>query len=140
MTAMVATSGTNGPPGPGVPSGPDAPSSPDAPLGSRAASSVAWLTGQTWAVKVGGFVTVVILARLLTPTDFGLVAVAMTVVPVVYLLADLGFGTYLMQAGELSTRAVSTAFWYALASGAALAGALAASAPLLERLFGVPGV
>ena len=110
------------------------------PLGSRAASSVAWLTGQTWLVKAGGFVTVIILARLLTPTDFGMVAVAMTVVPVVSLIADLGFGTYLMQTPALTPLAASTAFWYSAASGFVLAGVLVATAPLLEALFGVPGV
>ncbi|WP_169583072.1 MULTISPECIES: lipopolysaccharide biosynthesis protein [Microbacterium] len=110
------------------------------PLGSRAASSVAWLTGQTWLVKAGGFVTVVILARLLTPTDFGLVAVAMTVVPVVTLIADLGFGTYLMQTPTLTPVAASTAFWYSAGSGVVLAGLLVATAPLMEALFGVPGV
>lgn len=112
----------------------------ETPLGSRAASSVAWLTGQTWVVKVGGFVTIVILARVLTPTDFGLVAVAMTVVPVVYLLSDLGFGTYLMQASAAGATVVSTAFWYSALSGLLLAGGLVATAPLLELIFGVPGV
>jgi len=111
-----------------------------APLGSRAASGVAWLTIQTWIAKIGGFVTVVVLARLLTPDDFGLVAVAMTVVPLVYLLADLGFGTYLMQSREATTEVASTAFWYAATSGVVLAVLLIACAPLLEMLFGVPGV
>ena len=48
----------------------------DGPLAERATTGAIWLTAQTWFAKVGGFVTVVILARLLTPTDFGLVAVA----------------------------------------------------------------
>lgn len=111
-----------------------------ADLGSHAAGSVAWLTAQTWIVKAGGFVTVVILARLLTPKDFGLVAVAMTIVPLVYLLAELGFGTYLVQAKEAGRTAIGTAFWYAVTAGVLLTGGLIACAPLLERLFGVPGV
>lgn len=115
------------------------PNPPEA-LGSRAASSVAWLTLQTWVAKVGGFVTVVILARLLTPTDFGLVAIATTVVPVVYLIADLGFGTYLMQSDRMDRVVASTAFWYSALSGLALAGLLIVLSPLLEALFGVAGV
>jgi len=115
------------------------PASPE-PLGSRAASGVAWMTAQTWIVKVGGFLTVVILARLLTPTDFGLVAIALTVVPVVYLIADLGFGTYLMQSERLDRVVASTAFWYAALSGLALAGVLVGVSPLLEIVFGVENV
>ncbi|GAA5083506.1 oligosaccharide flippase family protein [Microbacterium yannicii] len=109
-------------------------------LGSRAAGSVAWLTAQTWIVKAGGFVTVIILARLLTPQDFGLVAVAMTIVPLVYLLAELGFGTYLVQAKVAGRRAIGTAFWYAVGAGVILTAALILCAPWLEDLFGVPGV
>ncbi|MFC7788609.1 lipopolysaccharide biosynthesis protein [Microbacterium sp. MAHUQ-60] len=109
-------------------------------LASQAASSVAWLTAQTWLAKAGGFVTVVLLARLLSPSDFGLVAVAMTVVPVVYLIADLGFATYLVQVKEIKGHVASTAFWYSALSGLMLSVLLVASAPLLESLFGVPGV
>ncbi|WP_019180086.1 lipopolysaccharide biosynthesis protein [Microbacterium yannicii] len=111
-----------------------------APLGSRAASGVAWLTVQNWVAKLGGFVTVVILARLLTPADFGLVAVAMTVVSFVYLIADLGFGTYLIQAREMTARLASTAFWYSSLSGIALAVVMVLAAPAIEDLFGVDGV
>ncbi len=113
---------------------------PGEPLATRAAASVGWLTVQSWVVKVGGFVTVTILARLLTPTDFGLVAIAMTIVPIIYLIADLGFGTYLLQAPEVDRKMASTAFWYSTVSATVLAGLLAVMAPLLEDLFNVPGV
>jgi O-antigen/teichoic acid export membrane protein len=109
-------------------------------IAARAANGVGWLAAQTWIAKAGGVVTLIVLARLLTPTDFGLVAIASTVLPVIYLLADLGFGTYLMQATELDRVTTSTAFWYSTGSGVLLAGALAAAAPGLEALFGVPGV
>jgi O-antigen/teichoic acid export membrane protein len=109
-------------------------------LGSRAASGVAWLTAQTWAAKIGGFVTLVILARILGPDDFGIVAVAMTVVSLVSLVADLGFGTYLMQVSAVTPRLASTAFWYSLGSGIALAGLLVVTAPLVEAIFGIAGV
>ncbi|MBD7958553.1 lipopolysaccharide biosynthesis protein [Microbacterium sp. Sa4CUA7] len=109
-------------------------------LTGRAASSVGWLTAQTWTVKVGGFVTIIVLARLLTPEDFGSVAVAMTVLPLVYLIADMGFGTYLMQAEALGPRTASTAFWYSFTAGLLLAAGMAAAAPGLEMLFGVADV
>lgn len=111
-----------------------------APLGSRAASGVAWLTAQTWVAKAGGFATLMILTRLLDPADFGVIAVAMTVVSLVSLIADLGFGTYLTQVSQLTPRLVSTAFWYSLGSGVVLAGGLALAAPLVETVFGIAGV
>lgn len=111
-----------------------------ASLGSNAASGVAWLTAQTWVAKAGGFVTLVILARLLEPADFGVVAVAMTVISLVSLIADLGFGTYLTQVAAVTPRLASTAFWYSVGSGVVLAGLVAASAPLVESMFDIAGV
>jgi len=40
----------------------------------------AWLIGLRWTVRLTGVVSTVILARLLTPKDFGVVAIAMIVV------------------------------------------------------------
>lgn len=116
------------------------PAQENSSLASQATSGVAWVTAQTWIVKIGGFLTIVVLARLLSPDDFGLVAVALTVLPLVYLLSDLGFGTYLMQAKEVDRVMSSTTFWYSALSSVGLAVVLVAVAPLLERLFGVEGV
>ena len=62
-------------------------------LGDRAAAGVLWTVLQKWVVRLGGLLTVAILARLLSPADFGVVAIAMTVIPLIYLLSDLGFST-----------------------------------------------
>ncbi len=109
-------------------------------LATRASSGVAWLTAQTWVAKAGGFATLMLLTRLLEPSDFGLIAVAMTVLSLVWLIADLGFGTYLTQVADLTPRLVGTAFWYCVGSGIALAAAVALAAPLVEAAFGIAGV
>jgi O-antigen/teichoic acid export membrane protein len=59
-------------------------------LEARAASGVLWLLAQKWLVRVTGFVTLMILTRRISPQEFGVVAAAMTVIPMVYLLSDLG--------------------------------------------------
>jgi O-antigen/teichoic acid export membrane protein len=113
----------------------------DAPgpsLSERASSGVLWLTVQTWVSRLGAFVTVAVLARLLTPADFGVVAIALTILPVVYLLADLGFTTYLVQSERIDRTSTSTAFWSSTAIGVLLAGLIVLAAPLLATLFGVP--
>jgi O-antigen/teichoic acid export membrane protein len=127
------------PPPPGR-AGRDAPESDTAgnegPLARRTATSVAWMTLQTWLSRLGGFVTVAILARLLTPADFGLVAIASTVLPLVYLLADMGLTTYLVQADRLDARTTATAFWFSAAAGLVLSAALVLLAPAIAALFG----
>lgn len=106
----------------------------------RATGGVLWMTAQKWFSRILGLLTIVILTRLLDPTAFGLVAVAMSVVPFVYLLADLGFSTYLVQADNPGRTDYATAFWYSAAAGAALAVGLGAIGIPLESLLAAPGV
>lgn len=108
-------------------------------LTSTAAAGVAWSVAQRWVMRVTGFATVAILTRLLSPEDFGTVTIAMAVLPLIYLLADMGFGTYIVQSDDASQRTLSTVFWYSTGAGLALAGALAVAAPLVGHLLGVPG-
>ncbi|WP_344808050.1 lipopolysaccharide biosynthesis protein [Microlunatus ginsengisoli] len=99
-----------------------------------------WSVAQRWAVRIGGLLTIVILARLLTPQDFGLVAVAMAFVPVIYLLADLGFSTYVVQVEKIDARVLSTAFWYAAVAGVVLGAIVLGTAPLIASVFHLPAV
>lgn len=107
-------------------------------LGDQAVSAVLWTATQKWLARIGGFVTIAILTRLLTPEDFGVVAAATAILPVTYLLADLGFSTYVVQAKEVDRRMLSTAFWFSLAVSIVLAAGLVAAAPVLAAIFGSP--
>ncbi|MCA1983053.1 lipopolysaccharide biosynthesis protein [Nocardioides nematodiphilus] len=114
---------------------------PDLPadeLGHTAITGVAWSAVQRWVTRLTGFATVILTTRLLAPSDFGTVAVAMSVLPLIYLMVDMGFGTYLVQAKDPDAALTSTVFWYALGAGLVLAGCLAAGAPLLAASLDVP--
>jgi O-antigen/teichoic acid export membrane protein len=107
-------------------------------LGTRAASGFLWMVAQKWAVRVSGFVTLVVLTREISPREFGVVAAAMTVIPMVYLLSDLGFSTYLLQTDDADQESLSTAFWASVTAGALLSAGLAGIAPLLATAFRSP--
>lgn len=104
-------------------------------LGRRAAAGVLWLAAQKWAIRVSGFATLIVLTRHISPTEFGIVAAAMTVIPTIYLLADLGFSTYLLQADQIDQKSLSTAFWASATAGAIFAAGLWVAAPFLADLF-----
>ncbi|HET7355124.1 MAG TPA: lipopolysaccharide biosynthesis protein [Nocardioidaceae bacterium] len=104
-------------------------------LGRRAASGFLWLAAQKWVARLSGFATLVVLTHQISPRDFGVVAAAMTVIPTVYLLADLGFSTYLLQADAPDQVSLSTAFWTSVAAALALSAGLLAIAPLLATAF-----
>lgn len=111
---------------------------PEAGLGRQTASAVLWTTAQRWVARLGGLATVAILARLLAPREFGTVAVATTILPIAYLLSDMGFSTYIVQVKDLRTRMLSSAFWFSTAVGTLLTGTLIAAAPLFATLYRVP--
>lgn len=111
-----------------------------AALGSKAAAGMLWTTGQKWVIRVTGLVSLAVLTRLVTPEEFGVVAAAMTLLPFFYLLADLGFGTYLVQAERIDQRVLSTGLWFSLIASLVLSFATFAGAPLVSLLMDIPEV
>lgn len=107
-------------------------------LAGDAASSVLWTVAQKWVIRVTGLVTIAILTRLLSPEDFGLVAIALSMLLLVQLLSDLGFSTYIVQAENPTARTLSTAFWFSAAAGLVLTGLLALCAPLVGLILRTP--
>jgi len=76
----------------------------------------------------------IVLARLLTPEEFGLYAILAFAIGVGVALSDLGLGAALVQRRDLDPGAtLGTAFTLNLGLAAALAAAIAALAPLLAR-------
>ena len=77
----------------------------------------------------------VALARLLAPSDFGVVAVGMVVMVVAWQLTDLGTSAVVIQREQLDDVLVSSIFWFNLLLGAGLtAVTVALSAPLAVAL------
>jgi O-antigen/teichoic acid export membrane protein len=99
------------------------------------------LRGLVWTFVGSGaqaalqLLVLLILARLLTPRDFGVVAAAMVVVGFSSIFSQLGVGPALVQRPVLETRHVRTAFSLALAFGLGLAGVIWLMAPALARFF-----
>jgi PST family polysaccharide transporter len=77
----------------------------------------------------------VVLARLLTPEDFGLVAMVAIAVAIAELFRDFGMSAAALQARELSQQQASNLFWVNAVLGLTAALAVAASAPLLVAIF-----
>ena len=84
------------------------------------------------------FGSIVLLARLLSPADFGLVAMVAPIVVLAQTLNELGLAQAIIQRPDVSARQVSGLFWLSLAFGSALALILVASAPLVGRIYNEP--
>ena len=80
-------------------------------------------------------VATVVLARLLTPADFGLVAMVSTVTGLGQAFADLGLSEATIQRKEISHDQVSALFWINVMIGLGLALITVAFAPVLARFY-----
>ena len=79
-------------------------------------------------------------ARMLTPADFGVFAVGMSVIMLIDVLRDFGAGNYLVQLEALERSAVRSAFTVSCILSGSCAAALALAAIPLGRFYGEPGV
>ncbi len=84
------------------------------------------------------FGSTVIMARLLAPEDFGLVAMVAPIVGLLGLVKDLGLSAATVQRSSVTLAQISTLFWVNVALSAALAAATALLAPLVARFYGEP--
>jgi polysaccharide transporter, PST family len=81
-----------------------------------------------------------ILARLLLPSDFGVVAMVTTFSMLLMSFGQNGFEELIIQRRELNRSQASNLFWITCGIGFALAIAFAAAGSLLARFYGAPEV
>ncbi|HXH09765.1 MAG TPA: lipopolysaccharide biosynthesis protein [Alphaproteobacteria bacterium] len=89
---------------------------------------------------LSSMVITIVLARLLGPEPFGLVAIAWIVVGLGNLVADLGLGPALVQRTTISDADVRYTFTMQVCMGLALMTVVALSAPVLTVIFQQPKV
>jgi O-antigen/teichoic acid export membrane protein len=105
---------------------------------SRALRDVLWLSSSSFLSRILNLGRGVVLARLLTPFDFGVYGLATSIVGVKERIADIGAGNFLVYRPEEIEQHVETTFWVNLVLSSALLGLLAAVAPILARIYRQP--
>jgi PST family polysaccharide transporter len=80
----------------------------------------------------------IVLARLLAPEDFGLVAIVTVVTSFAPLLIDFGLGDATTQRKDITQSQVSSLFWLSCGIGLAIALIVASSSRLIALIFGNP--
>ncbi len=114
-------------------------SRPDA-LRSRVVSGVAWKVASQLILQGSRLVVALILARMLTPHDWGLAAMTLVFSGFVVVFTDNALGTALIQRRVLTDRDRSTVFWTSAAIGVLLAAAGVALSGALASFYGEPEV
>jgi PST family polysaccharide transporter len=103
-------------------------------------AAAGWSAAQRWGQELTSALVLLVLARLLQPDMFGLVAMAMVFVALGRVLIDQGFGEAIVQRENLEAAHLDTAFWTCLGIGALLTLIGVAGAEVFARVFGEPGL
>ncbi len=93
------------------------------------------LSGNLLATAVQ-FITTIILARLLTPSDFGVMAMVMGVIGVGHVLRNMGLTVATVRYPDITPEQVSVLFWINLALGFGLTLLAILAAPWIGSLYG----
>jgi O-antigen/teichoic acid export membrane protein len=97
------------------------------------------VTASTQAVK---FIlrtgSTMVVARLLTPADFGLIAMVTALTGFAMMFRDLGLSMATIQSGNITHGQVSNLFWVNVAVGGMIAVAVASAAPAVAWFYGNP--
>lgn len=105
-------------------------------LGLRMAKGAAWMIALRFAVRGIGLVSTAVLARLLAPEDFGLVALAMMVVALLEVLGEFNFEVALLRDQHAKRSHYDTAWTLTLLRGILVAGLLLLLAQPAAIFFG----
>lgn len=90
---------------------------------------------QAWKMILG-FGSTVILARLLAPSDFGLIAMIWSAMALIMLFQDLGLAQAVIQRQDLQRQQVGFLYWCTAGVSVTLAAIMFAGAPLLAAFYG----
>ena len=106
----------------------------------RTLKGVSWSAVERFSVQIVQFVLSVVLARLLMPEAYGVVALALVILNVLQTVNEVGFGAALMHKLDRDELDFSSVFMMNMVLGVSLYAILFFTAPWLERMFEVEGL
>lgn len=109
-----------------------------AELSRRARGAFFWLGTTTVIWQLAAWAFTILTARLLTPADYGLLALADTINPYLAMLASLNIGTWIIQRTIFSHDDVESALSLSLLGGSVMALLAFFAAPVAATFYSMP--
>jgi O-antigen/teichoic acid export membrane protein/glycosyltransferase involved in cell wall biosynthesis len=97
-----------------------------------------WMIALRWSIRLTGLASTIILARLLVPADFGIVAMAMVVVGMLELLNQTGQKLAIIRQHEPTREHFDTAWTLSVIIGLLIGAAIVVLAPFTSYYFHEP--
>jgi teichuronic acid exporter len=107
-------------------------------LKRRAAHATWWSAIEISARYGAQFIVMLVLARMLAPSAFGLVAMVLVFTSLAAILVDSGFSTALIQKQAATTDDETTVFAFCIVAGVGIGGMLALAAPWIAGFYQQP--
>lgn len=111
-----------------------------APSGRALATGMAWIGGFRWSAQVLTWAATLVVIRLLAPTDYGIVGMALTWIGIASVLAEFGLGTAIVALPSLDDRQAAQLNTVALGLGALAAAISLAGAGIIAGFFREPAL
>lgn len=109
-------------------------------IAGRAVAGFAWVSGARIAARLVDLVVLAVLARLLSPAEFGLVALATAFIAILQFFQDLGLLQAFVQRPSVDRQDVSSLFWGTASVSVVLTLLVVAAAPLFGQLWQSDGL
>ncbi|MCB2096023.1 MAG: oligosaccharide flippase family protein, partial [Parvularculaceae bacterium] len=93
-----------------IPPEPPAAPDPKASLSARVARSAGWIVGARFVMGMFGFINTIIVARILAPQDFGVIAVGLTTMQILVNISDIGVSQAVIRFRDADRRDLDTLF------------------------------
>ena len=107
-------------------------------LKQKAASGMVWTALQKYSTMFIQFISGIILARLLSPYDYGCIGMLSIFMVLAEAFIDGGFGSALIQKKKPTQEDYSTIFWWNLFMAVVMYSVLFVSAPAISRFYNIP--
>lgn len=107
-------------------------------LKQKAASSMVWTAAQKYSMMIIGFISGIVLARLLTPHDYGCIGMLSIFMVLANTFIDGGFGSALIQKKNPTQVDYSTIFFWNMGMSAFVYAILFVCAPAISRFYNLP--
>ena len=104
-------------------------------LGTKVTKGLFWFLCEKVLVNLVGFIVSIILARLLLPEDYGLIALITIIINISNVFVDSGFGTALIQKKNADDLDFQTVFWTEIVVSFLLYFILFFFAPLIAEFY-----
>ena len=101
---------------------------------------VSWAIIMRWGIRAIGLVSTLILARLLSPEDFGIAAMGMLVIGLLYAFTEFGTSMHLIRVKEVNRAQCDTAWTITLLQNVFISMLLLLLAPVVATYFNEPRV